>query len=168
LVKAFRATLEEVVEAQMILHIVDAASPHRREQMREVDRLLTELGAHEKPQILVLNKADLIGPEAAQAFVEAERTAGGRAGVAAISAREGVGLDELARTIEAALPADSLQVCRFRFPHGRGDLLSFLYDHARVLERKDEGDAVEVTAEAAESVRRRLEPFALQATGARP
>ena len=159
LVKAFRATLEEVVEAAMILHVVDAASPHRREQMREVDRLLTDLGAHEKPQVLVLNKADLIGPEAARAFVEAERTAGGRAGVVAISAREGVGLDELGKTIEACLPADALQLCRFRFPHGRGDLLSFLYEHARVLERDDTDQAVEIVAEAAESVRRRLEAY---------
>ena len=160
LVKAFRATLEEVTEAAMILHVVDAASAHRREQMREVDRLLTELGAHEKPQVLVLNKTDLIGPEAARAFVESEKTAGGRAGVVAISARERSGLGELAQAIEAGLPADPLQVCRFRFPHGRGELLSFLYEHARVIERRDEEDAVEVVVEAAESVRRRLEAYA--------
>ena len=120
LVRAFRATLEEVVEAAMMLHVVDAASPHRREQMREVDRLLAELGAHEKPQILVLNKGDLIGPEAARAFVEAETTAGGRAAVVAISARERTGLDELAAAIEASLPTDLVERCVFRFPHGRG------------------------------------------------
>ncbi|MCB1018659.1 MAG: GTPase HflX [Acidobacteria bacterium] len=159
LVKAFRATLEEVVEASLILHVVDAASPHRREQMREVDRLLTELGAHEKPQILVLNKADLLGPEAAEAVLEAERTAGGRAAVAAISAREQSGLDELKRLIEQCVPADPLAVCRFRFPHDRGDLLSFLYQNARVMEREDGADAVEVVAEATESVRRRLEAY---------
>jgi GTP-binding protein HflX len=159
LVKSFRATLEEVVEAALILHVVDAASRHRREQMREVDRLLTELGAHEKPQLLVLNKCDLVGPEAARAMAEAERTAGGRAGVVAISARERTGLDELARTIEACVPADPLQTVWFRFPHERGDLLSFLYEHARVLGRRDGDDAVEVFAEAAESVRRRLEAY---------
>ncbi|MEZ5362652.1 MAG: GTPase HflX [Bryobacterales bacterium] len=159
LVKAFRATLEEVVEAALILHVVDAASPHRREQMGEVDRLLAELGAHEKPQILVLNKADLLGPAAAEAVLDAERTAGGRAAVAAISARERSGLDELRRLIEQCVPADPLKVCRFRFPHERGDLLSFLYENARVLEREDGPEAVEVVAEATESVRRRLEVY---------
>ena len=160
LVKAFRATLEEVVEAAMVLHVVDAASPHRREQMREVDRLLTDLGTHEKPQVLVLNKSDLIGPDAARAFVEAETTAGGRAAAVAISAREREGLDDLAQAIESTLPTDLVSRRRFRFPHDKGDALSFLYSHARVIERNDREDAVEVVAEAAESIRSRLEPYA--------
>ncbi len=159
LVRAFRATLEEVVEAAMILHVVDASSPHRREQMREVDRLLAELGAHEKPQVLVLNKSDLTGPEAARAFVEAETAAGGCAAVVAISARERDGLAELSRAIERGLPADSVERRRFRVPHQRGDLVSFLYTHAHVLEREDADEAVLVVAEAAESVRNRLAAY---------
>jgi GTP-binding protein HflX len=153
LVQAFRATLEEVTEASMILHVVDIGSPGRREQMREVDNLLKELGASETPQILVLNKADLIGAAEAKAILEAERGAGGRAAVVAISAVTGQGLDELRQAIEECLPADPLRQVTYRFTHGQGERLNFLYTHARILERKDEADGVLVTAEAPESVR---------------
>lgn len=161
LVKAFRATLEEVTQAAMMLHVVDLSSPYRREQMREVDRILGELDAAEKPQILVLNKLDQVGEEAARIVLEAERTAGNRAAVVAISARDGVGLDELAAAIESALPDDPLAEQSYLIPHEAGDKLSFLYDHARITEREDCEEGVRLTAQAAESVRRRLEEFAV-------
>jgi GTP-binding protein HflX len=161
LVKAFRATLEEVTQAAMVLHVVDLSSPHRREQMREVDRILGELDAAEKPQILVLNKLDRTGLEMARAILEAERTAGDRAAVVAISAQKGIGLDELSAAIEAALPDDPLAIENYLIPHEAGDKLSFLYEHARVIEREDCEEGVRLTAEAAESVRKRLEEFAV-------
>ncbi len=161
LVKAFRATLEEVTQAAMVLHVVDLSSPHRREQMREVDRILGELDAAEKPQILVLNKVDRVDAETARAIVEAERTAGSRAAVVAISAMQRIGLDQLAAAIEAALPDDPLAEESYLIPHDAGEKLSFLYEHARVLEREDCEEGVRVTVEAAESVRRRFQELAV-------
>ena len=153
LVQAFRATLEEVTQASMILHVVDISSPGRREQMREVDTLLKELDAADTPQILVLNKADLIDAAEAKAILEAERGAGGRAAVVAISSVTGQGFEELRQVIEDTLPADPLRQMTYRFGHGQGERLNFLYTHARILERKDEPTGVLVTAEAPESVR---------------
>ncbi len=157
LVKAFRATLEEVTQASMILHVVDLSSEHRREQMREVDRILGELEAAEKPQILVLNKLDRTDRETARAVLDAERTAGGRVAVVAISAQSGEGLDWLSAAIEAALPDDPLAEASYLIPHEAGDRLSFLYEHARVIDREDCEEGVRLRVEAAESVRRRLE-----------
>ncbi len=162
LIESFKATLEEVTEAAMILHVVDVSSEHRREQMRQVDAILTELDAGEKPQILVLNKSDLVDDVELQAAVDAE-SGGARQDVAATCAKSGRGVTELLEAIERLLPADPLETVRYRFGHADGERLSFLYDHARVVERRDDEDGVEVVAEAPESVRMRLTEFAAPA-----
>ncbi len=159
LIESFKATLEEVTEAAMILHVVDASSEHRGEQVRQVDRILGELDAAEKPQILVLNKTDLIGDE--EAALAAAQAGGGRLAVAAVSAKTGAGVGELLQIVERHLPADPLKQMLYRFGHSDGERLNFLYDHARVLERRDVEQGVEVLAEAPESVRMRLAGFAV-------
>lgn len=151
LVEAFRATLEEVTEAALILHVVDVSSEHRIEQMREVDRLLAELGADETPQVLALNKCDL--PHEQAVAVE------DRAAVAHVSAVSGEGLEDLCAAIERCLPPDPVQRVEYLFPYDEGDRLSFLYDHARIVERNDVEAGVEIIADASESVRRRLKAF---------
>ena len=90
LVAAFRATLEETVRADLLLHVVDAASPVRDEQRTEVNKVLAEIGADETPQILVYNKID-----AARLSPGAERDQYGRISRVFVSARTGAGLDEL-------------------------------------------------------------------------
>jgi GTP-binding protein HflX len=168
LVQAFRATLEEVTEAQMILHVVDINAPGRREQMREVDSLLRELDASETPQILVLNKADLVDPAEAKAALEAELGSGGRVGVVIVSARNGQGVAELLEAIESALPSDPIKRVSYRFGFDEGKRLSFLYTHAHVLEREDEASGVFVTAEASESVRMRLADYEIRESSTQP
>ena len=163
LIESFKATLEEVTEAAMILHVVDASSEHRREQERQVDRILGELDAGGKPQILVLNKTDLLGEAEAEAAVAADG-GGARVAVTAVSAKTGRGIDDLLQALERQLPADPLELIRYRFGHSDGDRLNFLYDHARVLERRDVEEGVEVFAEAPESVRMRLAEFAVAET----
>jgi len=159
LVESFRATLEEVVEAAMILHVVDASSPHRREQIHEVDRLLNDLSAGEKPQILALNKSDRLAPDEIAAIVDSERRAGERAEVLAVSAKHGRGISELLRALEERLPGEQIVSGHFLFPHEEGDQLSYLYSHAHVLERNDVGEGVEIVAEGIESVFDRLKSF---------
>jgi GTP-binding protein HflX len=159
LIESFRATLEEVTEASMILHVVDISSPHHREQMHEVDHVLEELGASTKTQVLVLNKTDRLPAGEAPQAVERER--GAAAEVVAISALKGEGITELIAAIDRRLPGDPVMVGRFHFSHNEGEKLSFLYEYARVLERADLESGVDVVAEASESVVRRLKDNAV-------
>ncbi len=150
LVKAFRATLEEVVEASLLLHVVDASSPVAAENVTHVEKVLEEIGAGEKRRILVRNKADLVaGP------LEA------RPGDAAISvsARTGEGMEALLRAMDDALEVDPVAAARFRIPAGEGGALHLLHENARVTSKRYEGEWCEVEAEAPESVRKKLEEW---------
>jgi GTP-binding protein HflX len=104
LVAAFRATLEEVAEADLALHVIDAASPERERQMSAVRRVLEEVGATEVPVIEVYNKVDMIGPD------ERRRLQGGDPGAALISAVTGDGIDELIQMITARLALDTRRI----------------------------------------------------------
>jgi GTP-binding protein HflX len=160
LIEAFRATLEEVTEAALILHVVDLSSAHAREQLAEVRKVLQDLAAGEKPQILVLNKADRI--EKMDASVAASLLGEPSAERITVSALTGEGLSELVGAIERKLPADLLSVRRYLFHHDEGDRISLLYERGRVLERKDTPEGVEVVAEVAESLARRLQSHAIE------
>ena len=109
LVKAFRATLEEVVEAELLLHVVDASSPEAALQTSHVLATLTEIGAAGTPQILVLNKVDKIPGDPDHASIarrilsDPDRQP---AGAVAISARTGAGLDALLQKIDETLSLD--------------------------------------------------------------
>ncbi len=166
LVKAFRATLEEVTEASLLLHVVDISSPHVPEHVTEVAGVLHEIGACAIPQILVLNKTDLLGDADLQALIHRILPEAGRQGASpsravAVSARSGWGLDDLRAAIDEVLPEDPVQPAVFRLPLGAGQELSLLHEFARVVETRYEGDAYIVRAEAPESVRHRLEKFLL-------
>jgi GTP-binding protein HflX len=112
LVEAFEATLQEAADADLLLHVVDAASPQRDEQIAEVERVLREIGADRVPQVLVYNKLDLLEPT--QRPREACDTIEGEGGVRTprvfVSAGGGEGLAELRRLIAAAIEADALNV----------------------------------------------------------
>lgn len=153
LVEAFRATLEEVTEATLILHVVDASSPHASGHIRHVTRVLAEIGADRIPQLLVLNKTDR--PEL--------HLDPARAGVpsAAISALTGQGIPELLAAIDETLPFDPVARARFRFPLTEGGSLSMLHDLGRVLATEYGDDACVVEAEVSESLKRRLARFLL-------
>ena len=158
-VKAFRATLEEVKEAALILHVVDASAPAAREHTAHVLKVLEEIGAASIPQILVLNKVDRI--EAADAAT-IERRLWDRAGASAapravgISALTGEGIDRLTETIDEVLALDPMVRVSLRLPLGDGGTLSLLHEFGRVFETRYTGDRCEVEAEIPESVKRRL------------
>lgn len=151
LVKAFRATLEEVAEAALILHVVDASSLHAQSQTAHVLKTLSEIGAGETPQILALNKVDLTPG--------ATVTAPPRA--VAVSARTGQGVDELLAAIDEALPLDPLSSVRFRFPPGEGARISLLYEFGRVTATHYHSDYYEIEAEVPQSLRQRLAAFVI-------
>jgi GTP-binding protein HflX len=101
LVAAFRATLEETVQADLLLHVVDASSSNRSEQIDEVNKVLKEIGADHIPQILVLNKADLIDlPASSPGY---QRDEYGRIVQVRLSAKTGEGLEFINLALSEAL-----------------------------------------------------------------
>ena len=164
LVQAFRATLEEVVEAELLIHVVDVAGPHAPEDTAHVFRVLGEIGAQETPQILVMNKVDLL-PErdvdidATAQRLLAEVEAPRPSTAVALSAREGEGLNRLLDAIDRMLTLDPVERATFKIPAGDGAELNFLHERARVISKHYSGEYCEVVADAPESVRRRLKPF---------
>ena len=140
LVAAFRATLEEVVDADVILHVRDIANPDHRAQARDVLKVLGDLGvsAEAVPFIEVWNKIDLLGGQG-----DGVTPAGTVAATIPVSARTGEGLDQLRLAIEAALTAGS-RTYRVRISHAEGGEVGWLYGHAEVIGRAESDDEAQV------------------------
>jgi GTP-binding protein HflX len=159
LVEAFRATLEEVTEATLILHVVDVSSPHAAEHAVHVLKVLDEIGAGRVPQLLVLNKADQLPlGEPAPGHNIASRV---NASSVVISALTGAGMEGLLRKIDEVLPFDPVHRVQFRFPLTEGASIARLHELARVVEIRYAGDCCEVEADVPESLRQRLAEFVL-------
>ena len=131
LVDAFKATLEELEYADLLLHVIDISNPMWREQAEVVDRLITELGAETTPCIRVYNKADCVGEE--------DRPRG--AGSVAISAKTGAGIPDLLALIEKTLDKGSRRVT-LHLPYDKSGLLDMLYREAKVLKVRYEDTTV--------------------------
>jgi GTP-binding protein HflX len=133
-VAAFRATLEELADADVLVHVVDASHPALEEHMAAVESLLDELGVRDRPTVLVLNKVDRL-----ETRHVVDRLLDARGGVA-ISAVSGEGLDRLRAALAATLrPAGTV---RLRIPHRDGGTLALCYKRGRVVGRADEGEHV--------------------------
>jgi GTP-binding protein HflX len=141
LVEAFKATLEETTLADLVLHVVDASASEerRRLDMQAVDEVLEEIGAGEKPRLLVLNKADLLGEDAREDVTIEDR------GAALVSAVTGEGLDELRERIEKAFE-ETLTEVELLVPYSQGTRLHELHEVAGDLERTEREDGVLVHA----------------------
>jgi GTP-binding protein HflX len=167
LVKAFRATLEEVVEAELLLHVVDASSPEAALQTAHVIATLNEIGAASTPQILVLNKIDKIPGDPDTASI-ARRILSDPdhqpAGAVAISARSGAGFDALLQKIDETLALDPVSKCVFHFPIAEGAPLHLLHEHGRVTATRYTGEECEVEALTPASIKRRLEKYLVPAS----
>jgi GTPase len=164
LVKAFRATLEEVREAAVLLHVVDASSPSAGQHTARVFEVLADIGADQTRQILVLNKMDQIESGGSDTENLAQRIMGevkssARTEAIPVSARTGAGFSQLLQAIDNALPLDPVSAHRFRIPAGEGSLIHLLHEHAKVLSSHYRGDVLEVEAEVPESVKRRLSGY---------
>jgi GTPase len=141
LVEAFKATLEETVLADLILHVVDAAASEGRRlaDMRAVDEVLEEIGAGEKPRLLVLNKADLLDEDTR---LEASLR---HPGAVLVSALSGEGFEDLREQIETAFE-ETLADVELLIPYSEGARLHELHEVAGELERTDRDDGVLVHA----------------------
>lgn len=150
LVAAFRATLEEVTEADVLVHVVDAAHPQREEQMTAARRVLADLGCADKETITAFNKFDLV---ADRTYLE-ERLAREAHGVA-ISARNGEGLEELLRLIGERLEQSLIPV-ELVVPWRAQGLVAEAHGRGRVLSEEFGEDGIALNARVPDDVARRL------------
>jgi GTP-binding protein HflX len=134
LVTSFRATLEEVERAEVLLHIRDASSAYGEEQKAQVEKVLDELEVLDKPRIEVLNKIDLLTPE--------ERAGLGTRGIVTVSAQSGEGIDGLLAAIDEALVADPLVDAELVVPQSEGSILAAIEAGMVIHSRAFEGDLV--------------------------
>jgi GTPase len=154
LVSAFRATLEEVQRAALLLHVADVTSPSAHEQQRQVESVLKELNVLDRPRLRVMNKTDLL-PEAQQLALNNTNDS------VYVSAVRGTGLDRLLATIDSRLEIDALQHVRVRIPQSEGKLLSQIEARAHILKREYRDGKVQMDVEAPESLARVLRAFAV-------
>jgi GTP-binding protein HflX len=139
LVDAFRSTLEEVADADLILHVVDGSDPDPRSQLAAVREVLAEIGAGVVPELVVINKADSADPIELEGLQLAERQS------VVVSAWTGTGIDKLEAEIERLMPRQCREVSVV-IPYERGDLLSRAHDEGEVLTVEHGGDGTELTA----------------------
>ncbi len=164
LIDAFRATLEEVVEARLLLHVVDASSPHAPLLASHVLKVLEEIDAAKTPQLLVLNKIDRLPDGLADVTSIARRVLGdARAeespAAVAVSSLTGEGFDQLRSRIDQLLSIDPVEPATFRIASADGAALHVLHERAKVLSSRFDGTDVILEVEAPESVRRELADY---------
>ena len=126
LIEAFKSTLEEVSEADLIVHLVDGSHPDPMEQIRAVREVIDEIGGGEIMEIIAINKADIAKPEVVMELLRKEPNA------YAISARTGYGVETLVKAIEAALPKPKVEINAI-IPFNRGDLVSAIHERGEII-----------------------------------
>jgi GTP-binding protein HflX len=173
LVEAFRATLEEVAEAELILHVVDVASHDAAVHVAEVFRILAEIGASGTPQILVLNKCDRLEKDEEtprDAKVLAARLLSGvktgardsgdvPAPAVLVSGLTGEGISELLAQIDTVLIFDAVETVTYRIPASEGAAIALLHEYGKVVAEVYDGNTCHIEVQAPESLRRRLSRF---------
>jgi GTP-binding protein HflX len=164
LIEAFRATLEEVADAALILHVVDVSSEQAATQISEVFRILGEIGASSTPQILVLNKSDRLPAEQGPAELVGARLlekAGQSASTPSVlvSGLTGQGLVTLFDAIDRVLPFDIVEPVLFRIPLRDGASIALLHECGKILSERYYGNLCEIEVDAPESLRRRLQRY---------
>jgi GTP-binding protein HflX len=160
LVESFRATLEEVQRASLILHVSDASSRLSAEQDAQVEIVLKELEAEKKPRLRVMNKIDLLDVEVALAL-QADALRDG-SNTVYVSAAEGTGLGRLLDRIDAMIEEDPVNLVHLRVPQKEGKMLALLEAKARIYSRAYKDGAVLLEVEAPESVLRRVREWVIK------
>jgi GTP-binding protein HflX len=155
LVSAFRATLEEVQRATLIIQVSDASSPISAEQDAQVESVLKELEADKKPRLRVMNKIDLLLPKQRESLLDDERTVH-------VSAAKGIGLGALLERVDALLDEDRPSRVKLRIPQKEGKILAQLQAGARVYSRQYQDGMVLLEADAPASLLRRVRAWMVE------
>lgn len=154
LVEAFRSTLEEIAQADLILHIVDGSDPDPEAQLGAVRIVLAEIGALDVPEIVVVNKADAAVDHVLERLVRREPTA------VVVSARTGRGIPELLAGLQAVLPRLDVGV-DVLVPYYRGDLVSKVHGAGAVLAEEHTETGTRLRARVGEALAAELAPFGM-------
>jgi GTP-binding protein HflX len=152
LVSAFRATLEEVQRASLLLEVSDATSPAAIEQETQVEDVLRELEVNNKPRLHVMNKVDLLSEVQRESLIDTDS-------VIHVSAQKNNGLDHLLARIDQMIEQDPVNRARLRVPQSEGKALAAIDARAVVLGRKYREGYVELEVDAPESLLRQLKSF---------
>ena len=162
LVTSFRATLEEVEQAEVLLHVRDAASTYGDEQKAQVEKVLGELNALGKPRIEVLNKIDLLGDHEREGFASRPRVQSAAGGEVPVSARTGEGIDSLLTAIDDALYSDPVIEAELDVPQHEGAALAAIEAGMVVHNRSYENNLVHLTVAGPASLVGRFRQFRLR------
>ncbi|HEY0888912.1 MAG TPA: GTPase HflX [Nocardioides sp.] len=154
LVEAFRSTLEEVADADLILHVVDGSHPDPEGQLAAVREVFAEIGASDVPELVVINKADAADPVVLGRLQRAEPHS------VVVSARTGEGIDEALRLIEADLPRPAVDF-EVLLPYSRGDLLNKIHQHGEIDALEHTGDGTKVRGRTNETLAGELAAYAV-------
>ncbi|MBS1840781.1 MAG: GTPase HflX [Acidobacteria bacterium] len=168
LIAAFRATLEEVQESALILHVSDVSNPSHEQLDAEVKKILAELGVSDRPVIRVFNKVDRLSPEEKAALAQF-RNGNHDAPVALVSGMTGEGLEALIKQMDAAMPVDPTVTLSLRLPLADGKTLALLHALGKVLHSEVDESHMRLDAEVPASVvqKLRLNSFAARGTSRR-
>jgi len=153
LIEAFKATLEEVVVADLLVHVMDVTSPHLDQKFAAVLEVLEELGVHEKPMINVLNKIDL-----ADNTYSLERLKRDFPQSVCISAKTGVGIDDFFQEVIKRIGRERF-FCRFLIPHERSKAIKDIFHSGYICEKKYQPDGIYISAEVSSEVKGVLKEY---------
>ncbi len=145
LIEAFRSTLEEVADSDLILHVVDGSHPDPEGQLAAVREVLAEIGADKVPELVVINKADVADPLVIARLRQREPHS------VVVSAKSGEGIPEALAALEADLPRPAVEVVAL-LPYERGDLLSRVHDQGEVISLEHTGDGTMLKARVGEAL----------------
>jgi GTP-binding protein HflX len=151
LLAAFRATLEEVQHASLVIQVSDISNPHHPEQDADVEKVLRDLGMEDRPRLHVYNKIDRLSADAVASLANRNSK-----GIVYVSAMTGAGLPELIRRIDEVMPVDPVVRLAFSLPLADGRTLAMVHGLGRVLRSKVRGTVMDIEADVPESVARRL------------
>src|SRR5690606_6480783 len=154
LVEAFRSTLEEVAEADLILHVVDGSHADPEGQLATVRTVLSEVGAEDIPEIVVINKVDAAPRATLARLLRAEPHA------VAVSALTGEGIEDLRAALEAELPTPPVEI-EALVPYDRGELVSRVHRTGEMLKVEHEAEGTRLRAKVPESLAAALAPYAV-------
>jgi GTPase len=154
LVAAFRSTLEEVADADLILHVVDGSHPDPESQIGSVREVLSEIGARDVPEVVVVNKADIADPAVVERIRLSEPSS------VVVSAHTGCGFEHLVSTIERTLPPAGSEI-QALIPYDRGDLIARAHQHGAVLSIDHTAEGTRLHARVPPSLAADLESYAV-------
>jgi len=163
LIEAFRSTLDEVADADLILHVVDGSDPDPGAQLAAVRTVFGEIGALDIPELIVINKADVAEPAMVDAVARAERHRGNR--VVVVSARTGAGVDDLVAALDDLVPRPQVLV-DVLLPFSEGRLVARVHEHGEVELQEHTADGTRLRARVPERVAAELGRYTIAPSAA--